>query len=500
MKKLIVNNTILLFLDIKDFYIYKNKDLLNLKKEYLTLYDNCIIYNYFDLENKILIKERIKRLKFIDQINISARKCVIKEISNLEKNIFLNTYHLQGTDKSQIFYGAFFQEELVSVITFDTSNSFNGGLNDNEYNLSRFAIKSKFIITGIFNRFIKKFIKTYSPKKIISFADLNMSNITSNIYKSNGFGLDKIIPPDFKYYLPEEDKLFHKFSFGTKYKKNNKISETDKNKILSNLVKVWNCGKLKYVLTIENNQIIYGFIYSIVNKVNGKIYIGQTTRDIKKRIVEHKSAFNLQNHNNQYLLNAFNKYGWNNFEFSIIDTAISLDDLNLKEVDYIQKYKSIDKNFGYNIELGGNNAKPSIETLRKMSESHLGIKQSKEWVNKKIAKAGTDEAKKYGKTKSEEEKKYLSDNSPKYWEGKTRDEETKLKISKTKLEKGWTDKQKNICKRVYKIDKIKNILIQDFDTTTLAANNANINQSTMSRWCMKDKVIDNILWSYKNIN
>lgn len=498
MKKLIVNNTVLLFLEINDFYKYKNQDLLNLKKEYLNLYDNCIIYNYFDLKNKTLIKNKIKRLKFIDQSNISARKCIIKEINNLDKNIFLNSYHLQGTDKSQIFYGAFFQDELVSVMTFDSSNGFNGGLNNHEYNLSRFAIKSNIIISGIFNRFIKKFIKTYSPKKIISFADLNMSNISNNIYKSNGFGLDKIIPPDFKYYSPKENKLYHKFSFGTKFKKNENISNTNKEQILSQLIKVWNCGKLKYVLTIENNQIIYGFIYSILNKINGKIYIGQTTRDIKKRIVEHKSAFNLQNHNNIYLLNAFNKYGWDNFEFSIIDTALNLEELNKKEINYIQQYKSCDKNFGYNIELGGNNAKPSIETLRKMSESHLGIKQSKEWVNKKIAKAGTEEAKKYGKPKTEEEKKYLSENSPKFWSGKTRDDETKNKISKTKLERGWSDKQKKICKAVYKINKNNNT-IEIFESTMLAAKNANINQSTMSRWCVKDKVIDNILWSY-NIN
>lgn len=119
----------------------------------------------------------------------------------------------------------------------------------------------------------------------------------------------------------------------------------------------------------------------------------------------------------------------------------------------------------------------------------------KEW----IAKAGTEEAKKYGKAKTEEEKLHLSINSPKFWEGKTRDEETRAKISKTKQERGWSDKQKLICKKVYKIDKRSNEIINSFDTTALAAIDAKVSQSTMSRWCMKNKVIIGLLWSYEHV-
>lgn len=501
MKKLIINNTVILFLQINDFTIYEKNNLLDLKKVYLKDYDNCLIYNYFDLKNKKeIIRDRINKIKHEYQTIINARKCEIKEITNNEKNLFLNKYHIQGTDKSQFFYGAFYNNELLSVITFDISRGFNGGIKENECELSRFVIKSNCIITGLFNKMIKVFIKNHSPRKIISFADLNTSRIDSNIYKNSGFILDKIIHPDFKYYLKENNKIYHKFSFGTKYDKNTTISDDLKLKTKEQLIKVWNCGKLKYELFIdENNQIVFGSIYKIINKINNKIYIGQTTRNLQKRITEHKSEFNLQTHNNKYLLNAFNKYGWDNFEFSIIDTAKNLIELNNKEVFYIDQYKSNDKNIGYNIEMGGNNALASEETREKMSKTHLGIKQSPEWVDRKIAKAGTEEAKKYGRIKTKEERKYLSDNSPKFWEGKTRDEETKTKISKTKLERGWSDKQKLICKKVYKIDKRNNEIIETFDTTALAALCAKVDQSTMSRWCMKDKIVNEFIWSY-NLN
>ena len=130
-------------------------------------------------------------------------------------------------------------------------------------------------------------------------------------------------------------------------------------------------------MTQEKNDIINEFI-------NNKVYIGQTTRNLNKRIWEYKSAFNRNIFYNQYLLNSFKKYGWDNFEFSIIDTASTIQELNAKEIQYILNYKSNNKEFGYNIESGGKNAIPDVDTLEKMSESHLGIVQSDEWVDRRV--------------------------------------------------------------------------------------------------------------------
>jgi group I intron endonuclease len=256
----------------------------------------------------------------------------------------------------------------------------------------------------------------------------------------------------------------------------------------------------KYLSTIKSIIIEYpkrdyqisGIIYSITNNVNNKKYIGQTIRSFRDRIREYEKGYG-----NIYINNAFKKYGWNNFEFKIIDTAKDLDELNEKEIYYIKQFNSNNKEFGYNIELGGKNAIPDTETLEKMSKSHLGIIQNEEWINKRIAKAGSEDAKKYGKVKTEEEREYLSANSPKYWKGKNRDEETKNKISKTKLENGLSDKQKEvICKKVYKINKNTNEIIDVFESTSHASKIENVNQSTISRWCANNKVIKGIEWRY----
>lgn len=501
MKKLIYNNTIILFLNVNDMISLENGELKKLKENYSITYDNCIIYNYFDIKNhKNLIKDRINKLKFQNQTKINARECKILHIDNDLKNIFLNENHIQGTDRSQIYYGAFYINELIAVITFDNKKNMNGGILEGEYDLSRFSIKIGCVLTGIFNKMIKTFVNDYYPKKIISYADLNVVNKEKNIYASNKFYLDKVIQPDFKIFLKNTNELYHKFTYGNKFYKNENISNDKKNIIKENSIKVWNCGKLRYTLSFdENNKIIFGYIYLIKNKTNNKVYVGQTTRTLTKRIYEYKSNFNNDATHNQYLSNAFKKYGWDNFEFSIIDTAINIEELNKKEIDYIKQYDSNNNEFGYNMEEGGRNSIPNEETLEKMSLAHLGIVQTDEWKNNRIAKAGSEDAKKYGKIKTDEDKKYLSINSPKFWLGKERDEETKRKISETKLNNGLSNKQKDaICFKVYKIDPLTNKTIEIFESSTFASNIIHVNQSTISRWCKNYKIVNNFLWSYVN--
>lgn len=95
-------------------------------------------------------------------------------------------------------------------------------------------------------------------------------------------------------------------------------------------------------------------IYKIINKLNGKIYIGQTIRKIEMRISEHKKSAFIDMEESP-LYRSMRKYGYESFEFEIIDTADSLEELNEKEIYYIDVLKSRDDNYGYNIAFGGGN-------------------------------------------------------------------------------------------------------------------------------------------------
>lgn len=85
----------------------------------------------------------------------------------------------------------------------------------------------------------------------------------------------------------------------------------------------------------------YGIIYKIVNKINGKTYVGQTTQDIKTRFYQHtknkKSAVSL----------AINKYGKDNFIISEIDKC-EFKELNKKEREWIATLGTMVPN-GYNV-------------------------------------------------------------------------------------------------------------------------------------------------------
>ena len=94
---------------------------------------------------------------------------------------------------------------------------------------------------------------------------------------------------------------------------------------------------------LENKS--YGCIYKLTNLVNGKIYIGQSTKieDVSNRIYKGSGVI---------IGKAIKKYGWDNFKSKIIDYADNQNELNEKEPRYIKEYNSLAPN-GYNLMDGG---------------------------------------------------------------------------------------------------------------------------------------------------
>lgn len=213
-------------------------------------------------ENKNnLIKNKLLHIfKISNATKIGARKCIIKTIDSNMKNIFLDKNHIQGKDKSKTAIGAFHNDELVSVMTFNKPNHMRGH-NDVEdmFELTRFAVDNNVIITGIANRLIKYFINEHKPKIIYSFADRRWTpNKNNNLYVNLGFKLVKILGPDYKYYNRKKHRSerLHKFGFG-KSSLLKKFPEIyDENKTEWEMMRmlgydrIWDCGKFKFELNI----------------------------------------------------------------------------------------------------------------------------------------------------------------------------------------------------------------------------------------------------------
>ena len=119
-------------------------------------------------------------------------------------------------------------------------------------------------------------------------------------------------------------------------------------------------------------MIITG-IYKIRNVVNNKVYIGSAI-DIKKRWRDHKWYLKENKHHNSHLQASYNKYGLENFEFSV-EIECKLKNLLIEERKLIKKYDANNNQFGYNVNdpehnfLGRNH---SEETKKILSQQKMG--------------------------------------------------------------------------------------------------------------------------------
>lgn len=127
----------------------------------------------------------LNKIGFTPQ-KIYARKTEIRRISSKENKKFFDENHLQGGVSASIRIGLYYNDDLVSVMTFGkkrkilAQNSAN-----NEYELLRFANKININVIGGASKLFSYFINNYNPQKIISYANCDISD--GKLYKILGF-------------------------------------------------------------------------------------------------------------------------------------------------------------------------------------------------------------------------------------------------------------------------------------------------------------------------
>jgi len=110
-------------------------------------------------------------------------------------------------------------------------------------------------------------------------------------------------------------------------------------------------------------------IYKATNKVNSKIYIGLTTKSLEERISTHKRAYK---HTEYAFHRALRKYGFENFEFQVVEKVSCEKELIRAEARWIDTLNSMDPTIGYNMINQEDGLKVfSKEVREKMSKSQV---------------------------------------------------------------------------------------------------------------------------------
>lgn len=232
---------------------YPKNKLKNLKYN-LSLKNNNIdiIFIFNDLiENKyeVILSRMLNKIGLSNKIY--ARNCDIRIIDNKETRNFLINNHIQGFLQSKINIGLYYNNELVSIMTFGKRRVALGNkkTNENEFELLRFCNKINYTVIGGASKLLKYFIKNYNPKSILTFADKNWSN--GNLYEKLNFKfIEETIP---NYWYIKNGKRYHRYNF----RKDILVKEGfDKNKTEHQIMnergykRIYDCGNIKYEILL----------------------------------------------------------------------------------------------------------------------------------------------------------------------------------------------------------------------------------------------------------
>ena len=222
---------------------------------------------------------------------------------------------------------------------------------------------------------------------------------------------------------------------------------------------------------------MYGVIYKIVNKINGTLYVGQTTQSLSKRWEDHKYASKIEDYP---IYRAIRKYGIGNFYISLLDTAKNQEELDLKEIYYGEYLNTMRPN-GYNLRLGQGQGHTSEETKDKISRANKGKLTGNK--NPRFGNSHTMETRK--KISESRKGKYLGKDNPNF--GNKWSKEAKEKASEKRRDKPVPEALISASKKYTDSKKIKVLCLNNntvYESLNYASRELNVNSGSIYQ-CLK---------------
>ena len=207
-------------LQIRDKHYHYNKyiDCLNKRIRLVTIFEDEWS------SKKTQICAYLKSIIGKNTTRVYVRNCEVKSINPSMGNNFINSYHIEGVNQSDVFFfGLFLNNELLGVMSFEHELK--------EDTLSRLCFKSDVSVVGGPSKLFYSAVKELSLKKVVTLSDNRWS--LGAVYLQMGFTLESEIPPSYSYVCAGSKKRVAR----------NSIKKTQE----AELGKIWDCGMRKWI-------------------------------------------------------------------------------------------------------------------------------------------------------------------------------------------------------------------------------------------------------------
>ena len=211
-----------------------------------------IFQDEWENKKEIVISLIRNRLGVNSENTVYARKCELKVVSNREHNIFLDNNHIQGKVGSSVKLGLYYNNELVSIMTFGRLRKSLGSKHvEGEWELIRFCNKLNTNVVGGASRLFKHFLKTYKPDKILSFSDNRFFD--GGMYMLLGFEYAGYSKPSYFYVINGVRHHRYNFRKDVLVREGFDPSKTEHQIMLDRGInRIYDCGNKKWVYNLTD--------------------------------------------------------------------------------------------------------------------------------------------------------------------------------------------------------------------------------------------------------
>lgn len=226
-----------------DYHLKKTIDSDNIGIKLIHIFEDEWVY-----KKDIIISILKNKIGLVDK-KIYARKCEIREIKSNESKEFLEQNHIQGNVNSKVRLALFYDDKMVSLMTFSKGRVIMGG-KSTEWELNRFCNLIGINVIGGASKLMNYFIKNYSPKKIISYSDIRLFD--GGMYERLGFKKVSISKPNYWYVINDVRK--HRFTFRKSIltKEGYDPNQTEREIMFNRKIyRIYDCGNVRWEFDIH---------------------------------------------------------------------------------------------------------------------------------------------------------------------------------------------------------------------------------------------------------